>query len=942
MSTYLKYSAGIVLALLISCNAFSQTAKSKKQPSAGQVLPVDPNLRIGKLANGFTYYIRRNTEPQKRAQLYLVNKVGSVLETDEQLGLAHFMEHMSFNGTKHFPKNELVNYLQKNGVRFGADLNAYTGFDETVYQLPIPTDDPEVFKNAMQIMRDWAQDATLDTTEINKERGVVLEEKRLGKGAQERMQNKYLPVLLNNSRYSKRLPIGTEEVLKSFNRATLYNFYKTWYRPNLQALIVVGDIDVNQVEQQIKAKFSDLKNPAKPAVRTKYTIPLLNKNQFIAVTDNEWPVTVAQILIKHPEEVVKTTTNLRNNIIQGLYNRMFAERFSELSKQANPPFVQGGSSISGFLAGLDVASAYVVARPGELERGFKAVLTEVERVKKFGFTQTELDRAKQSYLTAMETSYNERDKTNSENYVQEYVQLFLKGEASPGIAYEYNFAKSTIGGIKLAEVNQLASSYITDTNRDILIMAPEKDKASLPDETKVNQWINDIKTSNITPYVDDVNKDPLLAQKPVAGKIVSEKTDATLGTTELVLSNGVKVYLKPTDFKNDEIQFNAFSPGGTSRYSDADYQSAANSANIIGRSGVGNYTPVQLTKYLSDKQAFVSPYISERTQGLNGFATPKDLETALQLTYLYFTSPRKDSSIFNSSIAKAKASLANRSDDPSSVFADTIAAVLSNYNERNTGPSIEKINQIDLNKAYNIYRESFANAKNFTFTFVGNFDKEKLKPLIEQYIGSLPSGDKNTEARDLGIHIPEGKIAKSVYKGREEKASVRLVFSGDYTYSPENNNEIDALGEVLQIKLIERLREEESGVYSPGVRTNYVKYPKNRYSYTIVFSCAPANVEKLISAALDEINKIKANGPQETDLQKFVAEERRSTETQLKQNSFWLSYLSGQYQNHEDPAEILSYLDSLKKLNVQGLKEAANKYLSGNNYIRFVLLPEKK
>ncbi|WP_423146479.1 M16 family metallopeptidase [Rubrolithibacter danxiaensis] len=934
-----------VLLFNLSVQAQKQSDKPRTKQtvtSASQLLPLDSNVIVGKLANGFTYYIRKNTEPKDRAQLYLAVKAGSILENDNQKGLAHFTEHMSFNGTKNYPKNELVNYLQKAGVRFGADLNAYTSFDQTVYMLPIPTDDQDVFKNGMQIMRDWAQEATFDTVEINKERGVVLEEKRLGKGAQERMQNKYLPLIFNNSRYSERLPIGTEEVLKNFKPETIKSFYKDWYRPNLEALIVVGDIDVKKVEQMIKNEFSDLKNPANPRARVDYKIPLINKNQFIAVTDKEFPVTVAQVLIKHPERKIKTTADLRYSMVRSLYNQMLSSRFSELIKQANPPFVQGGSSIGGFLAGLDVASAFVVAKPGELEKGFKAVLTETERVKRFGFTSTELARAKESFMTSVETAYKERDKTASDAFVQEYLQHFLEEEASPGITYEFNFYKNNIEGISVADVNALAKEYLTDVNRDVLIMGPEKDAATLPDEATVNSWIKAVQQQKLAAYVDDVSDKPLIESKPAAGKIVSGKKINELGVTELELSNGVKVVLKPTDFKNDEISFSAFSPGGTSLYSDADYQSASNASSLIGRSGVGSFSPVQLPKMLAGKRVFVSPYISERSEGIYASATPKDLETALQLTYLYFTQPRKDEAIYSAFITQQKAMLENRSSDPNAVFSDTVSAVLGNYNVRRTGPSLAKINQIDLDKAFKIYKERFADASDFTFTFVGSFNVADIKPLIEQYLGALPSIKRKEEAKDLGIYAPKGKVEKKVYKGQEQKASVRLVFTGDYTYNTENNNRIDALGEILQIKLIERLREDESGVYSPGVRASYSKYPKNRYSFTVSFGCGPENVEKLIASTLDEINKLKKNGPEAQDIAKFIAEEQRSTQVQLKENSFWASYLANQYENKEDPKEVLTYLDSLKKITPASLKEAANKYLSGENLIKLVLLPEGK
>lgn len=929
----------IALSGLVS-NAQTITKSKASVSNSAEIIPLDPAVRTGKLSNGFTYYIRKNTEPKNRVTLYLANKVGSILEDDDQQGLAHFLEHMKFNGTKNFPKNDLVNYLQKTGVRFGADLNAYTSFDETVYQLPIPSDDPEILKNGIQIMRDWAYGATLDPVEIDKERGVVLEEKRLGKGAQQRMQDKYLPMIFNNSRYSNRLPIGTEDVLKNFKPETIRKFYTDWYRPELQALIVVGDIDVDAMEQTIKSKFSDLKNPAKLRTRTNYTIPLINKNQFIAVTDPEFPVSVAQIMIKHPESKLISKSDYRNSIVRSLFNQMLGARFTELSKQADPPFLQGGANISGFLAGLDVYNAFVVAKPGEMERGFKAVLTETERVKRFGFTQTELDRAKESYLSNMESALKEKDKTPSASFVNEYLRHFLEQEASPGIEYEYNLANSLTSGIGLSDVNNLAKRYITDLNRDVVIMGPEKEKANLPDEASVEKWISSVKQSEVTAYVDQVSDKPLMAKKPLAGKVISESKTPEIGVTELKLSNGVKVILKPTDFKNDEIGFTAFSPGGSSLYPDADFQSATYATTLVRNGGVAEFSAVQLPKILSGKKVSVMPYIAERSEGISGSATPKDLETALQLTYLYFTQPRKDEEVFKGFMAQQKGGLANRGNDPASVFADSVSAILGNYNIRRTGPSLEKLNQVNLDRAFEIYKDRFADASDFTFVFVGSFDNEKIKPLLEQYLGSLPSINRKEAAKDLGIAIPTGKIDKKVYKGREPKASVRLVFSGTYTWSEKHNNQLDALAEILTIKLIERLREDEGGVYGVGARASYSKFPKSRYSFSISFGCAPENVEKLINSTLDEINKIRQNGAQTVDIEKFIAEETRTTETQLKDNGFWLGYLSNQLQNEEDPKQVLNYLESLKELSPEFLK-ATVQYRLADNFIRIVLLPEK-
>jgi zinc protease len=906
-----------------------------------KALPFDPLVRTGKLANGFTYFIRHNEEPKNRVTLYLVNKVGSVLESDDQQGLAHFMEHMSFNGTKHFPKNELVDYLQKSGVRFGADLNAYTSFDQTVYQLPLPTDKPAILANGLQIMRDWAQDALLDPTEINKERGVVLEEKRLGKGAQERMQRQYWPMMLNHSRYADRLPIGIDTVLNNFKPEAIKRFYHDWYRPDLQALIVVGDINVDSMERVIKTRFADLRNPKTEKIRTKYTVPLTGNNQFMSVTDPEQTQTVLEVMIKQPELKLHTAADYRLNIIRGLYNQMLGERFAELTRQADPPFIDGGGGMGGFMGGLDIFDASVVAKPNELERGFKAVWREAIRAKQFGFTLTELQRAEANQLSGIAAALKEKNKTNSDSYVNEYVSYFLKGTAAPGIDYEYQLTKADLSGITLADINLLAKTAIKTTDRDILVMAPQKDKASLPDEATVNGWINAVQAEPITAYQDNVSSLPLLTTQPSGGKIIAETKDTALGTTTLTLSNGVKVILKPTTFKDDEIKFTGFSRGGTSLYSDADFQSASN-AIMIPSFGIGNYDPTQLGKFLTGKQVGVAPYIGDRTQGINGSAEPKDLETALQLVYAYYTEPRKDTALFKSEIERSKDGLLNRPNDPQSVYQDSVAAILGNHNVRRTGPSIQKVNQIDLDKAYTIYKERFADASKLQFTFVGSFDPQKIKGLVAQYLGALPATHKNEQAKDLGIHIPEGTIAQNVYKGSEPRSTVELFWSGKAPYSQKNNIQFDAIKECLEIRLLERLREEESGVYSPGAFVQAVKNPQSRYTFIVYFGCGPQNVDKLIASAKDEIEKLKASGPPQVNIDKWRAETLRSRETAIKTNPFWLNYLNGQLLNEDDLHELDSWNSDVQAVTQESIKAAANKYLSGDNYIRVVLLPEQK
>ncbi len=909
--------------------------------SEAQVIPLDTAVRMGKLPNGFTYYIRKNTEPAKRVQFYLVNKVGSILEREDQRGLAHFMEHMSFNGTKNFPKNELVHYLEKSGVRFGADLNAYTSFDETVYQLPIPTDDAKLLQNGLLIMRDWAQNATLEQSEINSERGVVLEEKRLGKGAGERMRDKTFPVILNHSRYSDRLPIGVDTVLNNFNRSAILDFYKDWYRPDLQALIVVGDINVDSMEIRIRRMFSDLKNPINEKPRTKYTIALTGKNDFIAVTDKEFPYIVLQVMIKQKGEELVTLQDYQSSVDQGLYNQMLAARLAELSQKPNPPFIQASAEMSEFLGGLDAFTVTVVAKPGQLENSLKSVWQVIQQLKLYGFTQQELDRAKVDLLSNLAAAVREKDKRSSTMVVQEYTRNFLKREASPGIEAEYDITNNYLKAVRLEDVNKLSAVYIVDSNRDIVIMAPQKDSASLPGQTTVTNWISDVTKMNFSAYTDQFTQEELISTPLVAGKATGESKIIVLGLTQLTLSNGVKVILKPTDFKNDEIQFQAFSPGGTSLYADSDFESANTASLIVDNSGLSHFKPTDLPKLLTGKQVNVSPYITERSEGISGTSTPKDFETALQLIYLYFTEPRKDSVVFKNLIDQSTTAISNRNNDPASVYSDTVAAVLGNYSVRRTGPTLDKLNQVNLDKAFSIYKERFANAGDFTFIFVGNFKVDSIRTELEKYLGSLPANGKKEEAKDLNIHIPTGKIAAIAYKGKEPKANVRLVISGDYNYSPKNNIQITALSEILQFRITDRLREKEGGAYSPGVRVSYNKYPANRYAFSIGFGCAPDNVDKLITAAKEEIEYLKTKGATALDVTKFSTEEIRQYELQLKDNRSWLQYLHTQYENGDSPADILNYPALIKEVTPASVKAAAIQYLNEKNFIKLVLMPEK-
>lgn len=934
--------SGCVLASMpvIAQKTTSGTVKPATSAVA-KVLPLDTAVRVGKLPNGFTYFIRHNEEPKERVLLYLVNKVGSILETEEQRGLAHFIEHMSFNGTTNFPKNELVDYLERSGVRFGADLNAYTSFDETVYQLPLPTKDKDLLHNGFRIMRDWAQEATLDATEIDKERGVIMEEKRLRKGAEERMREQYWSRLLNHSRYADRMPIGIDTVLLHGKPETLRAFYHDWYRPNQQALIVVGDINVAETEKLVKSLFATLKNPAQEKKRTRYTIPLTGKNQYLVATDAENTVTSAEILWKQPEEKLITDADYRKAVVKQLFNQMMGERYAEFYKQPQPPFIQGGVGAQSFMGGLQLFSASArVNNVGGLEKGVKAVWREIERVKRFGFTASELERAKQNVLMSYTSAWKEKSKTPSESYVKEYQQYFLDGSGAPGIDYELALVQQLLPGIALTDVNAVPANYIKATDRDIILMAPEKDKAGLPNAATFERWLQEVSKETITAYQDEAAGNVLLPVKPAAGTIVAETKLPGAAGVMYTLSNGVKVVVKPTAFKNDEIGFAAFAPGGTSLSSDKGFQSAVNASGIISSAGVGDFNNTALGKYLTGKKVGVKPFISDRAQGINGSTAPEDLETAMQLVYLYFTQPRKDVDLFQSIINRSRPQLINRANDPNSVFSDTMNLVLGNYHFRRQAPAPEMLDQIDLDSCLAFYKARFADASAFTFVFVGNIDTVSFRSMMQNYLAALPATHNNADARDLGIRPPAGVLEKKVYKGKEDKATVRIVFNGTYTYSDENNLAMEAVAEVLNIRLLERLREEESGVYTPSVNAAQSKYPQNWYSINISFGCSPENVKKLVASTLDEIARLAKEGPAPVNVDKFKAQSLNTLGTVTQTNRFWLTYLSSQLQNKESLEMVDRQAALINKLTPEQVKQAAAAYLNTNNYITFVLLPE--
>ncbi len=904
-------------------------------------LPLDPDVVKGKLDNGMTYYIRHNETPKNRAELTLVVKAGSILEDEDQRGLAHFCEHMAFNGSKNFPKHELINYLESIGMKFGPEVNAYTSFDETVYGIKVPLDSAEYLDKGLLVLFDWAFNVSYEDEEIDKERGVIHEEWRMHQGAQFRMMEKMFPVLFHDSKYAERLPIGLMKVVDSCKYEALTRFYKDWYRPDLMALVLVGDFDVKAVEAQITKLFSEQAKIENPRKSVTPEIPDHLEPLISIIADKEAQATSVQLFYKHPLWIQKTLGDYRTSIIHALYNSMINNRLSELTLQENPPFAYGYSVYTNFLGPKDVYMSIAATQDTKIMEGLTAIMTENERVKQHGFTETELEREKKSVLRQVEKLYNERDKRKSQEFVEEYKRNFLMTQVpAPGIEYEYELYKKFMPEIKLEEVNALGKQWVTDNNLVALINAPEKETVVLPTEEEVKKAIVDVKAMKIEPYVDKVSDEPLFAEELTPGKVAGKTKNKDHGFEEWTLKNGIKVVLKQTDFKEDEILFSAFSWGGHAKYPVEKDISARIATDIILESGISGFDKIELEKKLADKILRVTPYISDLTEGFNGSCTPQDFEEMLQMVYMYFTKTRYDKTAYSSYITRMKSMYENQSLDPTNVFRDSISAIMAQNHPKKRPISDKLLDEADYKTVHKIFKERFGDPSSFTFFFVGNIDFKTIKPLIEKYLGGLPIVERNETYKDLGITPPSGIVKKEVLKGSDPKSMVFMNLHGDFEYNWENNLEIDAVSKILGTKLLESIREDKSGVYSIGAYPQTKHYPKSQFNVIIFFGCAPENIENLTEGVFAEIEILKDNGPTEVDLGKVKEKLLRERETSLRENKFWLNALKNSYIHKGDINDITKFNNFVNALSVEQLKKAANKYFAEENYIRVVLKPE--
>lgn len=936
----LIYLPVIILFLLIT--NFSILQAQKGTINLNEKIKNDEKVLIGKLDNGLTYYIRANQKPEKRAELRLAVNAGSILEDDDQQGLAHFCEHMAFNGTKNFKKQEIVNFLESIGMRFGPELNAYTSFDETVYMLQIPTDKKDVLEKGFNVLSDWASNISFENEEIDKERGVIVEEWRLRRGAQARIQDRQLPVILKDSRYAERLPIGKKEIIESFKYETLKKFYKDWYRPDLMAVIAVGDFDVKEIESYIKKHFSSMAAVQNARQRVVYKVPEFKETLYSIDSDKELNMASISVLYKQDTYSTVTLKDSREDDMSTLFSNIMSDRLEEIKLLPGSPFVMAYVSSGGrYVRTMSSGSVYIYPKENKYTEALKAVLTELERAKKFGFTETELNRAKKSYLRSLENAVKEKNKKESASYVSRIIEHFTVGETYPDAETKYAHGQMILPTINLEDINNYVKERFKDFNKVVTLSIPEKTGVVIPAKDAVAKIIENAANEKMEAYVDKTLNEDLITFDIKPGKIVSEKTDSRYGITEMTLSNGAKVVLKPTDFKNEEVLYAAFSEGGSSLCDDKDYLSSSMSSSIIGQSGVGKFSQSQLNKYLSGKIAYVYPSIGAYSEGLNGQTSVNDLETFFKLNYLYFTSPRKDSLAFKSIIASYDVQLKNKSANPESVFSDTVSVTIGNYHKRRLPIDADQLKKIDLDAALKFYKDRFADAGDFTFVFVGSFDIKSIKPYIEKYIASLPSLNRNEKWKDLGIRYPMGIINKEVKKGLEQKSRVQIYYSGDLEWSKKEAFMLQNLTDALNIKLREVIREEKGGTYGISIYSSASKIPNGSYIIGISWGCQPQRAEELSKEVVTQIDSVINYPMKDVYINKVKETLIKSMEKNLKENNYWLSWIRSSYTENVDLKETIDYHERVNSITAQSIQNAAKKYFNKNNFIKVVLYPEK-
>ncbi|MCM5662750.1 M16 family metallopeptidase [Galbibacter mesophilus] len=931
--------------MLLALCLFIGTAQQSKETfnDLQNKIPFDSSVKKGTLDNGLTYYVKKNKKPSAKAELRLVINAGSILEDPDQLGLAHLIEHMAFNGTKSFKKNKLIDYLQSIGVSFGADLNAHTSFDETVYKLTVPTDNKEYFKTSIKILREWADGISFDPEEIDKERGVVAEELRARNTANARLYDQTIGAMTNNSRYADRLPIGTLDVILNSEYESVTNFYNDWYRPDLMAVIIVGDVNLDETEKMIKKQFGSLKSfHKKPRQRTKFSIPNNTKPVVKIATDIEARNVNISLYYKKNSQVQTTLKDYKNSIVRSLFSGMLKARLSEAELEIDTPILSSTAGLGNFLA--DKESLYIrsVLKEEQIEEGVSTLLSINENIKQHGFTISELNRYKEYLLNNALLFEKEQGKIPSKYYVEKLIDNFTYNDPFPGESFRYNFYKQFLPSITLAEVNALAKKWITNDGLTVIVKAPEKKNVAIPSEEKIKTLISETKSRNLEPYVDNLADKKIEVTINEEGSIVNKDYNKKIDVTTWELSNGVKVIAKPTMLQNDLISLHGYRPGGSSLAPDSIYVSARNAGSIIGSSGMLDISGLELEKLTMGKTVSITPYINFYEELFSGSSTAEELELMLTMLHLYFTNPNKDIKQFEAEKQRMIANTKNDTLSPDAIFDNEISKIMTNNHLRGTPITVNQLQEeLDLDTAFDFYKKRFSSANGFTFIFVGSFDIEKLKTLSKKYLATLPT-DRNSikEWRDINLRRVNGIHKNTVKKGKENKAKVDLRFTGTLDYTLDRGLTVSLLGDLLRIKLTEELRENMSGVYGVQVSGFATDAPYDWYRMHVRFTCSPENKDALIEKVHDVINNIKENGASEKDVKKIVETRINRAKDGLKYNQYWSSKLKSATIYNWNPEEILDPKRGLEKVNSAYFKKAANTYFDNENYVETILLPE--
>ncbi|HEY1305003.1 MAG TPA: insulinase family protein [Vicinamibacterales bacterium] len=930
-------AAYLVSALLLLAPSAGET---QDRQDLGAPLPLDIAIRTGTLPNGLTFFIRHNGLPNDHVMLRLVVKAGSIDEADDQRGLAHMLEHMAFNGTAHFKPGELVSYLESIGAQFGAHVNAYTSFDETVFMLDVPTEKPGVLDRGFEALSDFASGLSLDPEEIDRERGVVIEEWRGRLGAGTRLQEPQMKAMFGASRYIDRIPIGLPDVLRTFPPQRLRDFYREFYRPDRMAVIVVGDIEVEKAEALVRQHFSGM--PVRPpAVRSVYEIPAHQDTRYVSLSDKELQSSSVTIMHKHPLRELRTMGDYRRTLAEGLVYQMMNARFAEIARRPDAPFL--GASAGDDTLGRTIESFEVSARvkDGAIATGLTALATELARVRQHGFGEAELDRAKRNQLAGYERAYNERDKSQSEPLTSELVRHYLQGEAAPGIALEVQLARRFLSTITAAETAAIVREFVTDANRVVIATAPEKAGLTATTEQALRTALTTGASATVTPWKDDVASRVLLAKAPTPGKVTNRREISEIGVTVLTLSNGVEVWLKPTDFRNDQVLFTSYARGGLSLATPTTYQEAALANSLVALGGIGGFNPTDLQKLLAGKIANASASISSATEGISGSATPKDLETALQLAYLEFTAPNSDPAAFALLKQRLEAVLANQAQSPGAVFAERVRRINTMDHYTATPLKVEDLAGFNPDRMLTFYKERFSNAADFTFFFVGAFKVDDITPLIATYIGSLPSrGVRDGKLGDLRLQFPTTVVQEKVTKGQEPRSQTVMTFFADTGLDELETHRVQAATSVLEMRLRDILREKLGGTYSVNVGYSNTS-PQPGYGTTSVqFGSAPENVESLTAAVMTEIDRLRREGPSAADVQAVKEQEKNGLQESLLQNGYWLNSLQAMHLLGRDPRRILQRMERAESLSVENIHAAIRKYFPSDRRTVVTLMPE--